>query len=165
MLADHQVGWVLVAYPDERFGSRLRAGRDSNWSDARTTSMEPGQPVLFLQLGPPSPRWAGVGRIVGVQERWRMFGVVVRCLERFAPPLPAVPGRNPRATAVARSLADELDNAPVWENRTLAEVLGLHRSPYRTPYLGEGRVVRVTAGDLGLVRQLQPSLARVWPER
>ncbi len=162
MLSNHQVGWVFVAYPDERMRTLLRAGRESKWSDARTTAMEPGQPVLFLQLGDGSPTWAGAGRVVGVEERWRMFGVRTQCLTKLARPLVAVPARSPGASAAGRA-TEHLDNAALWENRSLAERVGLHRFRSRTPYLEEGRVLRLTAADLHHLLELQPALGRIWP--
>ncbi len=151
LLAEHSVGWVFVGYPDERLDRHLVPGRIVHWRDARTMGVEADQPVLFLQLDERSGSWVGSGRIVDVEERWRAFGVRVRCLERLERPLPAVPGPvGP-------------EGATTWENRTLAARLGLATFRTRTPFLDEGRVHRLTAADLDRLVGIQPALRPLWP--
>jgi hypothetical protein len=165
MMANQVVGWVFVGYPDEHLRSMLRPGAVRLWEDARTVEKVPGQPVLFLQTRERGAAWVGSGVIRGAEERWKAFGVYVetrtvlpRLLATVATDPKGPPeGRVPNVDSI-RSLG-----MAAWENRTLATRLGLVKFRSRTPYLEEGRAVRLTASDWSVLCQLQPSLGDLWP--
>jgi hypothetical protein len=122
-----------------------------SWEDASTSGKEPGQPVLFLQLGAESPTWNGWGHLLPVQERWRVYEVRTVCTEVINPPLAVV---DP-AVDTGASLASENS----WENRALGAALGLLRYRDRTPYREVGaRDLRLTSSDLDLLGRAQPRL-------
>ncbi len=150
-------GWVLCGDEDEELRSILRPGRSHLWNDARLAGKEIGQLVLFLQTGRGPPAWIGSGAVAGIEERWRIFGVSVDCRVLFARPLvaiaPSVPGTGDSSTTEVGS----------WENRTLATRIGLRGFRMRTPFLEEGRDLRLTASDLERLLQLQPELRCLWP--
>ncbi len=152
-----ETAWVLCGDEDEDLRSILRPGRSHLWSDARLAGKEIGQFVLFLQTGRGPPAWIGSGVIAGIEERWRIFGVWVDCRTLLPRPL----------VAIARSVPDPgvSSRAEVtsWENRTLATRIGLRGFRMRTPFLEDGRDLRLTALDTGRLLQLQPELRRLWP--
>lgn len=165
MIANQVVGWVFVGYPDEHLRSLLRAGTVHLWDDAHTIGKVPGQPVLFLQTREKGAAWVGSGVIRGVEERWKMFGVYVETrtiLARMFPTHTAYPDRqSERHLASVESIRSRGTTA--WENRSLAARVGIidHRS--RTPYLEEGRDIRLTDSDWRVLCELQPSLPTLWP--
>lgn len=152
-MADQFVGWVFVGYGDEDLQRELPLGRSYHWKDARTQGKEVGQPVLYLQTGG-TPRWVGRGRIQEIEERWKIFGVSVVLDRWILPPLPA----RARGAAVVQGAAEHVGR---WENRTLADRIGIPGHRTHTPYLEEGRDLRLTAADLDELFRQQPAL-RAW---
>ncbi len=165
MMTSELVGWVFVGYPDEHLRSILRAGTVRLWDDAHTIGKVPGQPVLFLQTREKGAAWIGSGVIRGVEERWKMFGVYVETrtvLARMIPTLTAYPdGDSDRYPSSVVSIRTQ--GAAAWENRTLAARVGILDYRTRTPYLEEGRDVRLTGSDWRVLCELQPSLRMLWP--
>lgn len=141
----------------------LRPGSVRLWEDARTISKEPGAPVLYLQLGERGPRWEGAGRVVEVEERWKSFGVYVRCTKVLPRGIHAVPRIPDPAASKGTPARTSYPAEEAWENRSLASLLGLHRFQTRTPFLDEGRDLRLTGSDLRLLVDLQPGLAQLIP--
>lgn len=165
MMANELVGWVFVGYPDEHLRSLLRAGTVHRWGDARTIEKVPGQPVLFLQTRERGAAWVGSGVVLRVEERWKAFGVYVETrtiLTRMIPTLTVGPEGPPdgRPAAVESMRAQ---GPAAWENRTLAARVGLIEFRSRTPYLGEGRDIRLTGWDWRVLCELQPLLRTLWP--
>ncbi len=152
-MPDQVVGWVFVGYDDEDLRRELGAGRSYQWKDARTRGKEIGQPVLYLQIGG-IPRWVGRGHIDGIEERWKIFGVSVALDGWIAPPLPTLPGGPPPPDGGAEVTGR-------WENRTLADRIGIPGYRTHTPYLEEGRDLRLTAADRDELFRRQPAL-RAW---
>jgi hypothetical protein len=151
---ERTVGWVIQAQGDEPLNLWLQPGAERLWEDARSAGKEPGQPVLFLQVGRGSPTWMGWGRILEPQERWRIYGVRTVCAERLDPPLPVVDSSVDRG-AVS-------DTGDLWENRALGTALGLLRHRNRTPYGEVGaRDLRLTDADLHQLVRAQPGLRRL----
>jgi hypothetical protein len=128
------------------------------WDEARSIAKEPGQPVLFLQTGPGGATWEGCGRVVECEERWKAFGVYVRCTRLFDRSLPALP-RRPRGPAGSA----RVPNSEVWDNPSLPDRIGLNGYRLRTPFLDEGRDVRVTSRDFRRLVELQGALAELAP--
>jgi hypothetical protein len=150
------VGWVFQGYPDERLVRALVPGRIVHWDDARSQGKAEGQPVLFLQTGGATPTWVAWGRVIEPEERWRVFGVGVRCHDVLQPGLPALGHGTPRPSARPSGGQRE---AHVWEFPELGRALGLERSRERTPYLDTGaRDLRLGVQDLAFLLELQPSL-------
>ncbi len=148
------IAWVFQAFEDENAAATLRPGGVRLWDDARSRGKIAGQPVLYLQSHPRSPRWVGWGRIVAPGERWRVLGVSVRCEEVVREGLPVV-AREVGADRRAGEGAHE------WEFRELGEALGLGSHRERTPFLDNGaRDLRLGAHDLAHLFRLQPGLAR-----
>ena len=166
MMANELVGWVFVGYPDEHLRSILRAGTVHLWDDARTMGKVPGQPVLFLQTQEQGAAWIGSGVVHGVEERWKAFGVYVETrtiLARMVPAFPASPEDSPGHHRPVSMESIRFQGAAAWENRTLAARVGLVAYRSRTPYLEEGRDVRLTGSDWRILCELQPSLRTLWP--
>lgn len=151
------VGWIIRGYPDEVLARALRPGDVYAWDDARTLGKEPGQPVLYLETAQRAPRWVGWGRIAPAAERWRVHGVVVECRMRIHPAWPAAPTGLPPSSTLRPA------NSPPghdWETPALGRLLQLSRARERTPYMDtDARDIRLTAGDLSYLVQLQPRLA------
>jgi len=160
VFANQHVGWVFLGYPDERLRSWLRPGRVHLFEDARAIAKEEGAPVLFLQLGARSAHWVGAGTVAGLEERWKMFGVHVRCTRVLSPGLPSVPPARPASEGGGP--ATDLFRVP-WENRALASHLGLDGFRSTTPYLDDRRDLRLTAYDLRRLVDLQPGLRALVP--
>ncbi len=159
MFAEHPSGWVFLGFPDEALRRWLRAGTVRLWSDARSISKVEGQSVLFLQLGKAGAHWEGAGRIEAPEERWRQFGVRVRCTQLLPHPLPAVPATVSEPTATGNpSREPRIPSEDLWENRALASLVGLHRFRSRTPYLEDSRDLRLSDSDVRLLRTLQPGI-------
>jgi hypothetical protein len=164
MFANRTIGWVFVADSKERLREWVRPGSTRLWDDARSVGKEPGQPVLFLQLLRSGARWEGSGSIVDVEERWKAFGVRVRCNRLLPAGLPAVlRAASDTAGAVIDGSAG-VARPDEWENRNLAALLGLIEFGSRTPFLNEGRDVRLTDADLRSVLALQPAIRQLLPE-
>ncbi len=165
MMANQLEGWVFVGFPDEDLRSMLRPGAVRLWDDARTIGKTPGQPVLFLQARERGAAWVGSGVITQVEERWKAFGVWVETRIVLARTLPTVargPEAHPkRGTRPLDSIGSE--GVAAWENRTLAARIGLIKFRSRTPFLDEGRDIRLTASDWSVLCQLQPSLGSLLP--
>jgi len=153
-MPDQFVGWVFVGYDDEDLGRELRPGRPYHWKDARTRGKEIGQPVLYLQTGG-VPRWVGRGHIAGIEERWKIFGVSVVLDHRIDPPLPTL-ARGPAPPDGGAEITGR------WENRTLADRIGIPGHRTHTPYLEEGRDLRLTAADRDELLRRQPALRTWW---
>lgn len=153
MTADQLVGWVFVGCPNEHLRILLRPNATHLWGDARTIEKVAGQPVLFLQTRAEGSAWIGSGVVAGLEERWKAFGVYVRT-GRILPRLlrVIVPPEPERLPEPGTWTGGSLGAAP-WENRTLAARLGLGDFRLRTPYLEQGRDVRLTAA-------LHPDTAR-----
>lgn len=158
-MADQLVGWVFVGYPDEHLRTLLRPRAVRFWSDARTIEKVVGQPVLYLQTRDEGSAWIGSGAVVELEERWKAFGVHVET-RSVLPRLLRVIAAT-RQSDITRSVLS-LGGAP-WENRTLATHLGLAEFRSRTPYLEQGRDVRLTASDWHHLTELQPALLDLWP--
>ncbi len=152
-MPDQFVGWVFVGYDDEELRRDLRLGRPYHWKDARTQGKEIGQLVLYLQTGTP-PRWVGRGHIQEIEERWKIFGVSVVLDRWISPPLPA----RARRPTPASGPVEHVDR---WENRTLADRIGVPGHRPHTPFLEEGRDLRLTAADRDELFRQQPAL-RAW---
>ncbi|MHB1435479.1 MAG: hypothetical protein ACYCPN_01575 [Thermoplasmata archaeon] len=152
-MPDQLVGWVFVGYDDEDLRRELRLGHPYVWRDARTQGKEVGHPVLYLQTGG-VPRWVGAGRIRELDERWKIFGVSVVLDRWIAPPLPA----RARGTV---PVPGAVEQAGRWENRTLADRIGIPGHRTHTPFLDEGRDLRLTAADRDELFRQQPAL-RAW---
>jgi hypothetical protein len=166
MMANQLEGWVFVGFPDEHLRSMLRPGTVRLWEDARTIGKAAGQPVLFLQTRERGAAWVGSGVINGVDERWKAFGVYVETravLARMMPTETRDPEGLPKKGAGS---ADSIRTRGMsaWENRTLAARMGFEGFRSRTPYLEEGRDIRLTASDWNVLCELQPSLRSLWPK-
>ena len=165
MMTNEVVGWVFVGYPDEHIRQIVRAGEVHLWDDAHTIGKVPGQPVLFLQTRERGAAWVGSGVVSGLEERWRAFGVYVKTrsiLTRMIPTLAVEPEGPPdgRITSVESIRAQ---GPAAWENRTLAARVGIIEHRSRTPYLEEGRDIRLTGWDWRVLCELQPLLRALWP--
>ena len=165
MMANQIVGWVFVGYPDEHLRAMLRPGTVHLWGDARTMGKATGQPVLYLQTRERGAAWIGSGIVTGVEERWKAFGVYVETrtvLPRLIPTVAATPVVAPDGpTNSSGSIRSQ--GPAAWENRTLAARVGLVDFRTRTPYLEDGRDIRLTSWDWNVLCQLQPSLRILWP--
>lgn len=157
---------MFVGFPDEHLRSMLRPGTVRLWEDARTIGKTPGQPVLFLQTRERGAAWVGSGVITGMDERWKAFGVFVETRTVLARMLPTesrdaagLPTKGPGSADSIRTRG-----MAAWENRTLAARMGFEGFRSRTPYLEEGRDIRLTASDWSVLCQLQPSLRSLWPK-
>jgi len=159
-------GWVFAGFPDERLLSMIRPGTGRLWDDARTMGKRPGEPVLFLQLGPRGAAWVGSGTVSGLEERWKAFGVHVTTRRVLPRPLPAIATESATRDAGLRQAQVSIRTRGIaaWENRTLAARIGLAEFRLRTPYLEESRDTRLSASDWGLLCELQPRLADLRPE-
>lgn len=167
MMANQLEGWVFVGFPDEHLRWMLKPGSVRLWDDARTIGKTPGQPVLFLQSRDRGAAWVGSGVVSRVEERWQAFGVWVETrvvLARMLPTVARDPDGNPKGGTRAFDSIDSQGMA-AWENRTLAARIGLVEFRSRTPYLEEGRDIRLTASDWRVLCQLQPSLRSLLPSR
>ena len=166
MMANQVEGWVLVGFPDEHLRSMLRPGTVRLWDDARTIGKTPGQPVLFLQTRERGAAWVGSGAITAVDERWKAFGVYVETRILLARMLVTEAGRPDGLPKTGLRSADSIrsQGMAAWENRTLAARMGFEGFRSRTPYLEEGRDIRLTASDLNVLYQLQPALRSLWPK-
>ncbi len=165
MMANQVVGWVFVGYPDEHLRSMVRPGTIRLWDDARTIGKVPGQPVLFLQTRERGAAWIGSGIIHQLEERWKAFGVYVETRTVLARMLATVT-LDPDGQSESRIRSVDSIRAQgmsAWENRALAARVGLVGFRSRTPYLEEGRAIRLTASDWSVLCQLQPSLRTLWP--
>jgi hypothetical protein len=147
--------WVLCGDKDEDLRRILRRGKSNLWSDAHSAGKEFGQFVLFLQTGLGPPAWIGSGTITGTEERWKIFGVWVRCDSLLPQPLPAI------AHSVIGPSLSSREKGGSWENRTLAARLGLRGFRMRTPFLEDGCDLRLTPSDMERLLRLQPELRRV----
>lgn len=150
-MPDQIVGWVFVGDDDEDLRRMLRPNAPFCWRDARTQGKSVGQPVLLLQTGG-TPRWVGRGHIHSLDYRWKIFGVTVMLDGWIDPPLVA---RAPESANPDRGV---YLHARHWENRTLASRIGLPGFHSRTPYLEEGRDLRLTRADLEELIRQQPAL-------
>ena len=165
MMANQVVGWVFAGYPDEHLRAMLRPGTVHLWDDAHTIGKSPGQPVLFLQTRERGAAWVGSGVVLSAEERWKAFGVYVETrtiLTRMIPTLTVGPEGPPNGRA-AFVESIRAQGPAAWENRTLAARVGLIDFRFRTPYLEEGRDIRLTAADWRVLCELQPLLRTLWP--
>jgi len=165
MMANQIQGWVFIGFPDEHLRSLLRVGTTQLWDDAHTAGKQPGQPVLFLQTRERGAAWVGAGSVMGVEERWKAFGVYVETRTVLTRLMPTT-ARGPVGSPTSPNPAVESIRSrgmTAWENRALAARLGFVGFQSRTPFLEEGRDFRLTASDWGLLCQLQPSLKSLWP--
>jgi len=165
MMANQVRGWVFIGFPDEHLRSLLRAGETRLWDDAHTIGKQPGQAVLFLQTRDQGAAWVGAGVVVGVEERWKNFGVYVETRTVLPRMIATVGKASVDQPASPAHPADSIRSRGMaaWENRTLATRLGFAGFQSRTPFLDDGRDTRLTASDWILLCQLQPSLKSLWP--
>ncbi len=145
--------WIFVGYEDERIARALRPGKVGLWGSARSRGKHLGDLVLFLQRHRTGAEWVGWGSVIEPEERWRAFGVRVRCEGLADPPLPVLP-RGTSTSAEGSSLPPH-----VWEYREAGRELGLEAHRERTPYLDtQARDLRLGASDLAFLLRLQPGL-------
>jgi len=156
-------GWVFCAETDDEVRTWLRPGVQHLWGSARSMGKERGQPVLFLLEGPRPPLWLGSGKIIEPEERWKVLGVHVECLEVLRHPLPSLPTDR---EGISRPGVASLIQAGAhrWENRTLATRIGLAGFRSHTPYLEEMVDLQLSSGDLEHLLVLQPGLYKLWHE-
>ena len=157
------VGWVIVGDADEDLRGSLRPGEPHLWADARTRGKVRGQPVLFLQSTQDGrAHWVGSGFVLAPEERWKSLGVWIQCV-RVRPASQVAPGRS---TNGAPGPMEDVPLGPMdrWENRSLASRLGVPGFRMRTPYLEDGRDIRVTAADRDLLFRFFPALREWWKE-
>ena len=157
---------MFVGFPDEHLRSMLRPGTVRLWEDARTIGKTPGQPVLFLQTRERGAAWVGSGVITGLDERWKAFGVYVETRTVLARMLQTETrdSEAPLEKGVGSGDSVRSRGMGAWENRTLAARMGFEGFRSRTPYLEEGRDIRLTASDWSVLCQLQPALRGLWPK-
>jgi hypothetical protein len=153
------VGWVIQGYAGERIDRDLAPRTVHHWDDARSRGKLSGQPVLFLQPHPRGSHWVGWGRVVDPEERWRVFGVMVRCEEVLRPGLPV--GASPQVPPSRGESSPDITGHE-WEYRELGYALGFEAHRERTPYLDtDARDLRLSVHDLRFLLRLQPALGRL----
>jgi hypothetical protein len=128
------------------------------WKSARTRGKQPGDRVLFLQLDARAAHWVGWGTVIDCEERWKVFGVRVRCDGLAHPPVPVIAPEERHRLAGGGAAGGP---SHVWEYRELGRELGLDDHRERTPYLDtHARDLRVGPNDLAFLVRLQPQLAK-----
>ena len=150
-------GWVFCADPDDDVRKWLRPGVQHLWESARSVGKEAGQHVLFLLENPRSSAWLGSGEIVELEERWKMFGVVVECKKRLPHPLPSLPTLQERAGRPEATNLIKAGASP-WENRDLATRIGLSGFRSRTPSAEWAADLLLSPEDLERLLVLRPAL-------
>jgi len=165
MMTNQVRGWVFIGFPEEQIRTLLRQGSTHLWDDAHTVGKQSGQPVLFLQTRERGAAWVGAGVITGVEERWKAFGVYVETRTVLARMMPVVAEGLATGTASPNPAVESVRSRGMaaWENRALASRVGFVGFESRTPFLEEGRDLRLTGADWNLLCELQPALKDLWP--